>query len=199
MGADGAQDDPVTGSRSLVSRRNVLRAAGAAGAAVWVAPVVESFTSYAVAGSAPTLNFGCSWVYVVWENSEGVQYTGWQYDTSTVCNSDAAYPPAGGNNSSLSVTCGSTSKTTTYTLKPTGNPPEISYSGYIGNHTLTSTYNGCPYFSYSVGTSGKTTIQASSSTTILAAFSFAGSNAYGFCPNNNNNSPKNSFTVTCSG
>lgn len=185
MGADGAQDDPVTGSRSLVSRRNVLRAAGAAGAAVWVAPVVESFTSYAVAGSAPTtqtdLTFGCSWVYVVWENSQGVQYTGWQTNTSgtsTVCNADADYP------SSTSVSTPSCSGTT-YTLKKDtsipGPPPMISYSG-LRNGSQTATTNGCSYFTYS-GTSGDFTINAthSSKITILAAFYSKANNVKGIC------------------
>lgn len=196
MGADGAQDDPVTGSRSLVSRRNVLRAAGAAGAAVWVAPVVESFTSYAVAGSAPTTatgqNFGCSWVYVVWEQAGTVYYTGWKGDNSTVCNSDGAYPLS---KPKVSNPCNGT----TYTLEPTsGAPPEISYSGgTIGHGTLTSTVDGCSNFSYTYsGSSGHTTIHATGSTTILAAFSFGGSVAYGLCPNGTG--ANNSLLVTCS-
>lgn len=193
MGADGAQDDPVTGSRSLVSRRNVLRAAGAAGAAVWVAPVVESFTSYAVAGSAPTtaLSFGCSWVYVVWEKSDTVYYTGWQYPTSTVCNSDAAYPSANNKNTSVSFTCTSTK----YTLEPTGEPPEILYSGTIGHGSLKSTTDGCANFTYS-GSGGRT-IKASPNTTILAAFSSGGNAVTTICPKTI--SASNSLTVTCSG
>jgi len=200
MGADGAQDDPVTGSRSLVSRRNVLRAAGAAGAAVWVAPVVESFTSYAVAGSAPTTptgsNFGCSWVYVVWENAAGkIFYTGWQGDTSTACNSDAAYPSANGQKTSVSTTCNSIK----FTLEPTkGAPPVISYSGYSGSPgsgKRTSTTNGCGYFTYS-GSGGRT-IQASHDTTILAAFSFGASTVTAICPNTTVTG--NTLTVTCSG
>jgi len=196
MGADGSQGDPVTGSGSLVSRRRVLQAAGAAGAAVWVAPVVESFTSYAVAGSAPTTqtgqNFGCSWVYVVWEDTAGkIFYTGWQGDTSTACNSDAAYPTS---KSLLPKTCNGT----TFNLKPTkGAPPAISYSGYSGSPgsgSLKSTTNGCGYFTYS-GSGGRT-IQASRDTTILAAFSFGASTVTPICPNKN--SAGKSLAVTCS-
>jgi len=172
----------------------VLQAAGAAGAAVWVAPVVESFTSYAVAGSAPTTptgsNFGCSWVYVVWENAAGkIFYTGWQGDTSTACNSDAAYPSS---KSAVPIQCNET----TFTLEPTsGAPPAISYSGSLGSGSLTSTTNSCSYFSYS-GTGGRT-IQASTGTTILAAFSFGASKVTPICPNKNG--AGNSLTVTCHG
>jgi len=201
MGADGSQEDPVTGSGSLVSRRRVLQAAGAAGAAVSVAPVVESFTSYAVAGSAPTTptptgpNFGCSWVYVVWEDTAGkIFYTGWQGDKSTACNRDGAYPLAHGHNKPVKATC----TAGTFKLEPTsGAPPVISYSGYSGSPgsgSLTSTTSGCGYFTYS-GSGGRT-IQASTGTTILAAFSFGANKVTAICPNGTG--AGNSLSVTCS-
>jgi hypothetical protein len=166
-----------------------------------VAPVVESFTSYAVAGSAPTTptgsNFGCSWVYVVWEKSGTVYYTGWQGDTSTTCNSDGAYPSANGNKTSVSKTC----TAGTFKLEPTsGAPPVIAYSGYSGSPgsgSLKSTTNGCGYFTYSGSTGGVTIHAASSSnTTILAAFYFKADVVKGICPTTNGASNSVTINVT---
>jgi len=173
-----------------ISRRRLIQAGAAVGGALWVAPVVESITSSAAAASAPStgLNFGCSWVYLVWESDSGPEYTGWQFDTNTKCNSDAANPTSHGT-SSL------TANGVTYALgNASPGPPPITISGPSTTVTLSTTTDGCDNFTYSVNSLGQTVI-SSGSVTIVAGFSFGGRPITALEPSNSDGS--SSITVTC--
>lgn len=176
---------PVQPNDSRVSRRLFIKAGVAAGGAAWAAPAIESFTSSAAAGSVPTQgtpNFGCSWVYIVWAQTddETFYYTGWQgsgaNDGTTTCNSQASYPST--SKSKVSTTC----QDFTYTLVPTKSPPPKITVTPPSSPTVDAQYSdGCANFSYS--TDGKTVV-AVRNVAILAVFTHGGggSNAAAHCP-----------------
>lgn len=169
------QTDEMGAAR--ISRRRLIQAGAVVAGAVWAAPAVDSFLTPAAAASVPAggVNFGVSWVYVVYKDSLGaIRYTGWKGDTSTACNSNASYPK---KKPDVPGSCG----TNSFTLKGTqGAPPEIDYSVGTQSGTLSGTTDGCASFSYS-GKDGKT-IHALSGVEILAAFEFNGSVAKLVCP-----------------
>lgn len=177
---------PIQPDDSRVSRRLFIKAGVAAGGAAWAAPAIESFTSSAAAGSVPTNgtpDFGCSWVYIVWQQVDDstFYYTGWKgsgtSDGITTCNAEASYPQSKSN---VSTTC---QEGVTYELVPSqGVPPTITVTP-PGLPTVDATYaNGCANFSYSAD--GKT-VFAVSNVAILAVFTHgggSGSDAVALCP-----------------
>lgn len=151
-----------------ISRRRALQAGAAVGGALWVAPAIESISTAAAAASTPSsVNFGCSWVYVIWKTDNTVNYTGWKHDTGTQCNDNSAYattkPNVPGSYDNYS-----------FVLKGKhGAPPEIDYTSPSGTTgKLTATTDGCSHFRYS-GDNGRT-ITSDASVEILGAYSFGG-------------------------
>lgn len=173
------------------SRRRALQAGAAVGGALWVAPAIESISTAAAAASAPSaVNFGCSWVYVIWKTDNTVNYTGWKHDTGTQCNVDSAYPatkvdvPGAYNGYSFVL------------IGKHGAPPEIDYTPPSGPaEKLKVTTDGCSHFTYS-GDNGRT-ITSDASVEILGAYSFGGGSATFLEPVQSG--VGNSLNVTCQG
>src|SRR6478752_512342 len=79
------------GDQPGLSRRQMIKASAAAGAAVWTAPVIiDSLTSPAAAGSVP---ISCSWFFVIFKKPAGegggIFFTGAEKASGSVCTDHA--------------------------------------------------------------------------------------------------------------
>jgi len=95
------EDEVGTGiGRTPTSRRSfLLKSALVASGAVWVPPLVESFTSPAAAASVVS-TFPCSWAYVFWYDTAAgvgsqVYVTGFTKVTGSACGNNGSNPTHG--------------------------------------------------------------------------------------------------------
>ena len=149
------------------SRRSFLvKSAVVASAAVWVPPVVESFTSPAAAQSVA---FSCSWAYVFWYDTEGgagsqLYVTGFTNATGSKCGNNGSNPSHG----TITLTCDG------YAVsfpEFTGPPPPFAYT--YGKTSGTTDYVGSPQCASDVTDVGNV-VTGSNQVTLVGAVYFGG-------------------------
>jgi hypothetical protein len=180
------------GERNGLSRRDMIKAAGIAGAAAWTAPViVDSLASPAAAASGNTgINCSKSLVFFTIPGSSTVYISGFQDNGCQTCGCFGTF-----SDSNIGATCPPnpapccphacfTCGTRTFRLNG-GSGTDAGTTTACDGGTFTAAtpmnFNQCDtYLSYGGGT-----VTGINGATILGAIGFGGNQLNGYCPSNN--------------